>query len=103
MKKQQQMQLEKKENENALVDHLIAMGFNNVESRAALKRHNNDANRAAEELLMLKAKTNQKNNNNNTIKEKISSFSNSKTPNSNITKKVDQQQQVMKYGEKMIQ
>ena len=99
VKKQQQMQLEKKENENALVDHLIAMGFNNVESRAALKRHNNDANRAAEELLMLKAKTNQKNNNNNTIKEKISSFSNSKTPNSNITKKVDQQQQVMKYGE----
>ena len=50
------------------------MGFNNVESRAALKRHNNDANRAAEELLMLKAKTNQKNNNNNTIKEKYLLF-----------------------------
>ncbi len=45
-----------KDNEQMLVNYLVAMGFNDDESRLALKRNKNDANRAAEELLAISKK-----------------------------------------------
>jgi hypothetical protein len=49
-------QKQSKDNEEMLVNYLVAMGFNDVESRLALKRNENNVNRAAEELLTISKK-----------------------------------------------